>query len=145
MAWSKLDRVDDFGELSAETDIDEVSECGLGVLVEVLIPESDPVLETNTTRGFIVTLNGLVISPLACSVALICCLFQDVPGAHSSLCRGEDLFDGRDIDSFGPCRCMCLENRRQEHQTVTLELESTPGDQIGFSYRSIIPQALHYA
>ena len=48
MAWSELDRVDDIGELSTETNIDKVPEGGLGVFVKVLIPEPDPILETNS-------------------------------------------------------------------------------------------------
>ena len=115
MAWSELDRVDDIGELSTETNIDKVPEGGLGVFVKVLIPEPDPILETNSPWGLIVSLNGLIIGSMSRSVTLIYCLFEDVPGAYTLLRRRKDFFNSRNIDSFGPRRRMKLENSWQEH------------------------------
>ena len=102
MAWSELNRADDIGELSTETNIDEVSEGGLGVHVEVLNPEPDPIIETNATLGLIITFEGLIICPMSGSITIIYCLFEDVPGANTLFCRRKDSFDSRNIDSFGP-------------------------------------------
>ena len=92
--------MDSIFELATETYIDEVPESTFDILLEVLVPKADPILDGDTTCVLIVAICGNIcrLSAKISYTAFKNSLFEYVPRTHSLFCRCENFFDSCQIN-----------------------------------------------